>query len=380
MALAVMVSTTTNVVVLALAIALVVFTVMARRPRAPWSKSLKLYLGLGAFIVAVRMVLHILVGAKSHDVTILSLLRIPLPSWAAGIQLLGDVGLGGLLAAGLEGVRLATMLLCFGAANSLANPRKLLASLPHAVRDLGTATVIALTIAPQLVHSVQRVRTAQVLRGEGSRRRRGARIAMPVLHDSLERSVALAAAMEARGFGAVSSMPRRQRQLIGAGTLVGVVGACIGLFFVLSTPGGWPLLIASLLLCAVTLWLSGRGMRRTQYRPQLWGWAETVTAVCGVVAAVAVRWIFAAHPQALSTPTAPLAAPDVPWQLPLVMLIAAVPAVVTPDPNGGVARRGAETPAHQSNYTPDGSHAPAGASKQAEQAARVRELLRGSST
>lgn len=363
MALAVMVSTTTNVVVLAITVGVVVVTVLARRPDAPWSRSLKMYLGLGAFIVTMRVVLHVLVGLKTGDPVVLPLPRVPLPSWAAGIQLLGPVGLGGLIGAALEGVRLATMLLCFGAANSLANPRKLLASLPHAVRDLGTATVIALTIAPQLVHSVVRVRTAQVLRGEASARGQARRVAMPVLHDSLERSVSLAAAMESRGFGRVRHTPLWQRRLLALLTFVGVSLACIGLFLVLSGTGGWWLLAAGMLACAVSLHLSGRAMRRTQYRPQRWGVDETITALCGVLACIAVRWIFAANPATLMTPTDPLGLPALPWFLPLALLLAAIPAVLGPS-----AKTAPDHLAAQPTATPSQQH---------ERATHVRQLLRG---
>ena len=59
---------------------------------------------------------------------------------------------------------LAVMLLCLGAANSLANPKQALRSVPAALYEASVAVVIALSVAPQLVESTQRVRRARRLR------------------------------------------------------------------------------------------------------------------------------------------------------------------------------------------------------------------------
>ncbi len=95
--------------------------------------------------------------------------------------------LGGLY----DGMRLATMLVCLGAANALADPKRMLKAVPGALYEVGTAVVVALSVAPQLVESVLRVRRARALRGgrrSGLRALRG--IAMPVLVDALDRSLA----------------------------------------------------------------------------------------------------------------------------------------------------------------------------------------------
>ena len=91
--------------------------------------------------------------------------HIPLPSWAAGVQLGGPVTLEGTLSALYDGLRLGTLLCCLGAANTLANPKRALRVLPGALYELGVAVVVALSVAPQLVESVQRVRRARKLRG-----------------------------------------------------------------------------------------------------------------------------------------------------------------------------------------------------------------------
>ena len=82
---------------------------------------------------------------------------------------------------------------------------------PAALYELGVTITVAVTVAPQLVESAQRVRRARKLRGDTGRGRRAIRgIAMPVLHDALDRSFLLAAAMDSRGYGR-AGRPRRAR-------------------------------------------------------------------------------------------------------------------------------------------------------------------------
>ena len=165
---AVAVSFTANPWLLALAVAVVSLVVVARRGSSPWARAFPLYLWLGAFIVTARIVLHILVGLKFGETVVLPLPEVDLPSWAAGIQLGGDVRLEGLLAAVAQGLRLAVMIAAIGAANALANPKRLIRSLPGALHEVGTAVVVSISVAPQLAESVQRVRRARTLRGDAS--------------------------------------------------------------------------------------------------------------------------------------------------------------------------------------------------------------------
>ena len=127
------------------------------------------------------------------------------------MQLGGPVSLEAAARAAVDGLRLGTLLCCIGAANALANPKRALRVLPGALYELGVAVVVALSVAPQLVESVQRVRRARRLRaGRGERAaRRCARSLMPVLEDALDRSLRLAAAMDSRGYGRTGTATRR---------------------------------------------------------------------------------------------------------------------------------------------------------------------------
>jgi energy-coupling factor transporter transmembrane protein EcfT len=74
--------------------------------------------------------------------------------------------------------------------------------LPIYFYEFGVTIVIAASALPQLVHSVSRIRQAQFLRGQSLRGLKSwRRIAIPLLEESLARSLDLAAAMDSRGYG-----------------------------------------------------------------------------------------------------------------------------------------------------------------------------------
>ena len=200
--LAVVASCTTNIWMLLLVIGVAALVVAARRGDHPWSGSFRIYVALAAVIVATRVVFRILFGGGNIGLVVLDLPEVPLPGWALGVHLLGPVTRESLLFALYDGLRLGTIVICVGAANSLANPKRLLRSMPAALYEVGTALVVAITILPQLADSLRRVRAAQRLRGGDTRRVGGLRrLVVPVLEDALERSLALAAGMDARGYG-----------------------------------------------------------------------------------------------------------------------------------------------------------------------------------
>jgi energy-coupling factor transport system permease protein len=335
--LAVAVSMTTNPLLLGIALAVAALVVSARRGDSPWARAFRLYLYLGAFIIGVRIVLHVLVGLKFGEHVLLPLPSVRLPSWAAGINLGGTVRLEGLLAAICEGLRLATMIACVGAANALANPKRLLRALPGALHEIGSAVVVSVTVAPQLAESVQRVMRARELRGDVSRGLRALpRVALPVLEDTLERSLVLASAMDARGYGRHAPTTRLLRTATGVATLSGLLLATLGLYGVLdaSSPAwlGGPTLATGLLLVLAGIGLAGRSVSRSRYRPDPWRAAEWLTVLCGAAAAGALLWVRRQSPDALTLPLTPLAVPALPLVAVGGLLAAALPAFLTPEP------------------------------------------------
>lgn len=336
-ALAVAASRTTNPLLLALLLAVVSLVVVARRSDAPWARAYRMYLILGAVIIVLRVLLHIAVGFKYGEHVLFRLPQVPLPAWAAGIEVGGTVFLEGLLGALFQGLRLATLIVCIGAANALANPKRLLRALPGALHEIGVAVVVSLTVAPQLADSLRRVRRARRLRGDTVRGVRSVgRIALPVLQDALDRSILLAAAMDSRGYGRSSSASPATRRTSGALVLSGLMATCLGTYGLLDAQSaallGIPTLLAGLGLAAAGLWVGGQRVQRSTYRPDPWRAAEWATVACGLVAVAAILIVGLTDPSALTAPLQPLAVPALPLVATAGILVAGLAAVVSPVP------------------------------------------------
>ncbi len=328
-------SRTTNPWLLGLLLAVVCFTVAARRTDAPWALGFRFYLLLGVVVVVVRVVSRVLFGGGYGATVVLDLPQVPLPDWAAGVTLLGPVTAEALVGGAGDGLRLATVLVCVGAANTLANPRRLLASLPPALYEVGTAVVIALSVFPQLAESVQRVHRARRLRGDPGRGV-GAlrRVVVPVLEDALERSLALAASMDARGYGRVGSATATQRRRTGTLLVAGLLGLCVGSYGLLDATAprvlAWPAVLLGLGLAFAGLRAAGRGVRRTRYRPDRWHPADVLTALTGVVV-VAAMVVLASRQPTVTLPDV-ASAPPVTLAALAVPLLGLLAVAVTPQP------------------------------------------------
>ena len=111
-----------------------------------------------------------------------------------------------------DGLRLGTLLCCIGAANVLANPKRALRVLPGALYELGVAVVVALSVAPQLVESAQRVRRARRLRAGGGKGLRGAARRSPSRCSRTRWSARCSwpPAMDSRGYGRTGTGHPRQ--------------------------------------------------------------------------------------------------------------------------------------------------------------------------
>ncbi|NYD58222.1 energy-coupling factor transport system permease protein [Nocardioides marinisabuli] len=307
-------SGTTNPLSLLLLVGVAALVVSARRSDQPWAGSFRLYLWLGLAIVVVRVLFRILLGGGyAGGPVLLDLPEIPLPDAAAGIALLGPLTSQALLAGLYDGMRLATIVVCIGAANSLANPKRLLRSVPPALYEIGTALVVAVTVLPQLADSVRRVRAAQGLRaGAGGRTGLVRRSLVPVLEDALDRSLAMAAGMDARGYGRSPEQGRGARLLTGSLMVAGLVGVCVGVYALLDTTAprvlALPMLGLGVVLAVAGLATAGQRVERTRYRPDRWRWPDLVVASSGVGAGALGLWVAReqlaiAHPPLDGVPT-----------------------------------------------------------------------------
>ena len=336
---------TTNPLLLGLLGAVIIVVAAARLPGAEARATMRGFLLLAAVVVGVRLVLQVLVGQRLPGHVLFTLPALSLPSWAQGVSLGGPVTVESLLVALVGGLRLAVVLIAFGAANALSSARELLRSLPPVAHEAAVALTVALSFVPELFASLTRVREARLLRGRPNRGVAAIRgLTVPVLEDALERSVQLAASMGSRGFGRRSPNPPRVRTLVTVGAallgaallLLGGYGSLAG-----SSPLPAPLVVAVVgvaLLVASTM-TSGRRSVRTRYRPAPFGPRSLACAVSGWVPALTAALIGALDAGALSWTPSPLAWPTLPPAVALATLVAMVPLLVAPLPDS--ARRAA---------------------------------------
>ncbi|MFF1406231.1 energy-coupling factor transporter transmembrane component T [Streptomyces sp. NPDC058294] len=326
---------TTNPLLLGLLIAASGYVVATHRSSAPWSRSYAAFARLGLAVVLVRLLFAVALGSPIPGThTLLTLPEVPLPHWAQGIRLGGRVTAEAVVFAAYDGLKLATLLVCVGAANALASPARLLKSLPGALYETGVAVVVALTFAPHLVADVRRLRAARRLRGRPDRGVRGLfQVGLPVLEGALERSVALAAAMEARGYGRTAEVSARVRRTTAALTLGGLLGVCAGTYGLLTAEGGAygvPVLCAGVAAALAGLRLGGRRSPRTRYRPDPWGARAWLVAGSGAAVAALLTLASVRDPDALHPGVVPLVAPGLPVWPAAAVLFALLPAFVVP--------------------------------------------------
>ncbi|MFI6448230.1 energy-coupling factor transporter transmembrane protein EcfT [Kitasatospora sp. NPDC050543] len=341
---------TTNVLLLVLLAAAAGYVVASRRTAAPWARAYGVFLRLAVTIVVLRVVLQSLLVGSGGATVLLDLPEIPLPGWMAGVKLGGPITAEAAYGAFGDGAKLAVMLLCFGAANALASPARLLRALPRALHELGVAVTVALSAAPQLVTAVARVRRARRLRALPVKGLRGLlSIVVPVLEEALDRSLVTAAALDARGYGRREAVPARRRAAVHLLLLGGLTAVVVGLYGLLdssttipagrlgtvTTGGAGPvLLVLGLVGCVAGMRLGGSAVRRTRYRPDPFVAPEWLTALSGIAAAACFLLT-----GTLGGPDAGLT-PD-PWSLQLPglpplavagIVLALLPAHLTPPP------------------------------------------------
>ena len=336
---------TTNPLLLLMIVAVTGYVVAARRTNAPWARSYAAFLRLGLLVVALRVAFQVVFGASGVGTVIVHVPVLPVPDWAGGVQIGGDLTVQDVLGALYDGMRLATLLVCVGAANSLASPSRLLRCVPAALYEVGVAVVVAMTLAPQMVADVGRVRQTRRLRGRPDRGVRALRgVVVPVLEGALDRSLTLAAAMDARGYGRTAGVGVRARRLTSALVLVGLVGVCAGVYGlwdggspqVAGLPMlGVPLLIAGLVTAGAGFAVAGRRVRRTRYRPDPWALPEWSVSGSGLVAAACMVAAASAGVAGLVGQYAPPAWPSLPLLPTVGILVGLAPAWVSPPPRGG---------------------------------------------
>lgn len=327
---------TTNPLLCGLVVAVSWYVVANCRREAPWARSYAMLMKVGAVVIVVRLVLQALFAARLPGRVLFTLPAAQLPGWAAGVSLGGPVTAEALAQAVYPALQLLALLAALGAASTLADPYRLMRALPATLYEAGVAIGVALTLAPQLGAEVGRVRAARRLRGRPTKGLAGARgVALPVLEGALERSVALAASMDARGYGRTDPDDSRGRAARGA-PILGLLALGIGTYAVAdngtSSGVGLALLTVGGVLVIGGLVVGGRRSVRSRYRPDPWGTPEWIAVGS---AALALLFMIGAGRAGvvLVGESVPLRWPTLPLVPAFGIVLAAAPAlVVRPEP------------------------------------------------
>ncbi len=246
------------------------------REEASWSKSISFYLRLALIVIFIRVVFRMIFNLEADlDNPLITLPRLTFDFGNGfSFQLLGSISALSFNAALTDGLRLSAIILSIGMASSLANPRKLLKATPGALYEVATAISIALNLAPQLISSIKRVRRARSLRGQSKGIRAIPGIVIPVLEDTIDQSMSLAASMSARGFGRKGKKTRVQQTLTRLLGLLAVACLAIGTFLLLVSPENLQLdlglTIFGLIAAFLYIRMSSLGESRTKYINQRW--------------------------------------------------------------------------------------------------------------
>jgi energy-coupling factor transport system permease protein len=213
-----------------------------------------------------------------------------LPDW---LPLLGGaVTLEAIVFGAVNGLTLTVIFSSFSIFNAVTPVRDLIKLTPRAFHEAGVVLSIALTFVPQTARSLRSIREAQAVRGH---RVQGLRdwlpIVVPLLTSGLERSMGLAEAMVARGYGAVSDQgqPLHRQVLLAMGLFVLLVGWLLVLFRPSQQMIGAGVMALGASLIGIVVWLTGRSVSHTVYRARRWSYGDTATvAGCALTLAVTI--------------------------------------------------------------------------------------------
>lgn len=287
---AVCAAATTNIFSLLGIISVVIAVTMGAREPAPWSRSLIFYLLTALAVVVIRLLFRIVFNFDSSFNVAFTLPSLNVSLGDLGsVELFGRVSWDAVSGALRDGLKMAAIILSVGLANTLANPRRLLKNTPGALYEIASAWVIAINMAPQLIDSAKRVRKARRLRGRSMKQNLLSSLIIPVLEDTIERSLALAASMSARGFGRQGTLSSKQHLASRLLSVIGVSCLAIGAYLLLTVSSVWiPLILLGSGVTAVFITTRIASLRqiRSRFQPDVWTRRDLIVCVAGAATAV----------------------------------------------------------------------------------------------
>ncbi|HEX4492319.1 MAG TPA: hypothetical protein VH914_14005 [Acidimicrobiia bacterium] len=258
-----------NVLYACVVLLVAVLVVETHGRRTGLARAFPIFIGIGVTFGLLRVVLTI---ATTHGLgtPLLTLPHVTLPRILGGFRVGGTIERQVLLQALADAFVVVVVIAVFGAWNAVVSHHEVLQSTPRAFHELGLVVTIALAFVPSTIAALRASREADRARTGGVIVRRGrlVRHAVPVLESGMERAVALAESMDARGFG--HQPAGRGERFAAIGTLGGLLGfggafvALIGSADVAALISGT---VGAVLLVAAIASASS-ATRRVRYRPR----------------------------------------------------------------------------------------------------------------
>ncbi len=258
-------------VYVALVVGISVVVVEAHRLDGTLAKAFPVLVGLGVAFAFLRVGLTALTthgGLPGEAWFTLPQARLPrvLGGFTVGGTIEGPV----VLHAAAEAFAVVGVLAAFGAFNAVAAHHELLQSSPRAFHEPGLIVMVALAFVPSTVRAVADARAADLARTGGQVVRRGrlVRRTVPIVESGLERALALAESMDARGFARLAPTRHdRGAAWLAFASMAALAGAFVALVGRSST---WALVagLAGVVGLAAAIALSSRAARTTRYRPR----------------------------------------------------------------------------------------------------------------
>lgn len=338
-----------NPLYLSLVLLAAVQVFLACRGDSPLARSFGLFFRVGAVIFLGYVFFAVVtVGGARGETALFELPALRLPAWLGGVVLGGPITAEALAWGATRGLSIWALMTVFGAFNALVDHYRLLRLAPRSLFHAGLAVTIAVAFVPGLVRSSVEIAAAQRARGHRfGRPASWLALAAPLLAGSLEKSLQLAEALDARGFGrtTVPDTTLAHRQLgVLAGLLLLGAGLFGGLYYGQAAFGPAGIAFAAgALLIGRSMRELGRLVARSSYRRERWRRRDSAVLVAAAVSVLGLALLRAAgQGDLVYFPFPALYAPGFDLRAGLALLLLAAPALfATPlaPPAGRRARR-----------------------------------------
>jgi len=239
----------------------------------------------------------------------------------------------------LGGTALFTLVLTGLTVSALISWIDLFHVIPRRLAPIAVTGSVAWAFLPQTAVAWRQIREAQTMRGH---RFRGVRdfipIIVPLMAGGLDRSLAMAEALESRGFGASPSASPRQAggaardAAFGFGIVTGLGGLAVAVYCLAVGLASWAMVaaaVAGLSLVVLFRLSPPSGVSRTRYRVLAWTGADSlVTATSLLALAAVVAWNGVSPASLAYSPYPDMTMPPVDLPLLLTLGLLMVPATV----------------------------------------------------